>query len=700
MLDSRAKASMRRAAHRLLLGLSVGWVTAVHGMARAQSAGGFPRLANIYLHGNVDPAAIPALARWDLVVLNSVWTETDLARLRARNPTIRILLYVLPYAVAWPEDPSDPWEQANIDYAQSNDLWWYDRNANPASDWPSSRMVNLTRLGAAGPQGTWSTYIANRIEALAASRAAIDGIMLDNFWERLSWNQTRLQLDSDCNPTHNPDGCDGTADANAALDSLWNGALRSLAADLRQRFDALEARRDRPLILVGNGVSDYFAWLNGSVHEAFPSGWSNVDPGNPYLYNWNFEILDPRSGYLAAPFSAVPYRASILNSVWTGTQAQPDRSDEFERHKRFTLVSTLLGDGYYSLDAGRQLGNGALWWEPEYDAAGRGKSYLGKPLGPMARLGVPSGPELVTNGGFLDGTAGWEWYGSQATGSVTIDAAILHSAPAALRIDVQSVSAPSGEFKLWKNGLALVAGRSYTLAFWARASRQQDLLLHLYADPCPGSICLGDRSVHVATQWQRHEIQFFAAGTADASLDVFVRETGTVWLDDVSLREGDTTIFRRDFERGAVLLNYTASPQSLPLGGAYQRLLVPGNPVFDGATVTTETVPPWDGRILLRLDAAPPGPRGELRQNEPNPFNPATRIGFRLHAPTAVRCAVYDTRGRLLRVLLDAPLLTGDDYAVTWDGTDRFGRPVGSGVYVYRLETPSFDASRKMTLVR
>ena len=678
---------------------------AASGSASAQS-GGYPRLANIYTLGYVDPADLPTLAQWDFVVLSSAITETDVAKLRSYNPHIRIFLYVLPYDVTYPGEPNDPWKYANSVYAETNNLWWYDRNVNPASDWPMTRMVNITELGAAGPSGTWAQYIADRIVSLVVSHPSIDGIMLDNFWRHLAWKQANLQLDSDCNPTHNPGGCDGIADTNAVLDSLWNQSLRNLAAHLRQRFDELDAQRGRPLALIGNGASDYFPWLSGSVHETFPSGWHEVDPGNPYNYNWNFEMLDPLSGYLTAPFSTDPYPASIMNSVWTGSVIEPQRTAEFERHKRFTLVSTMLGSGYYSLDAGNVLGNGQLWWEPEYDAGGRfrpASGYLGHARGPMTRIGLPTGPELFANGDFSSGTTGWDSYGFSSTGSFNTDPSILHSAPAAARIQVQTVS-PGGEYKVWTTGLSVVTGLSYTLAFWARASTTLDLNFYLYADDCPGGVCLNNQNLQLGTSWQQYQVQFFSTGTASAALNLFVRQPGTVWLDDFSLRDGETTVFRRDFDRGVVLLNYTSTQRTINLGATYERLRIPGSTEFDGSTLTSESVPPWDGRILLRPGIVTgvgmlPVRRGKLQQNAPNPFNPGTRIDFQLLTPEKVRLAVYDIRGRLVRVLFDAPLPAGDA-AVRWDGTDRLNRPVQSGIYIYRLETPSFSESRKMTLVR
>ena len=39
-------------------------------------------------------------------------------------------------------------------------------------------------------------------------------------------------------------------------------------------------------------------------------------------------------------------------------------------------------------------------------------------------------------------------------------------------------------------------------------------------------------------------------------------------------------------------------------------------------------------------------------------------------------------------------------HAVTWEGVDATGRPVPSGVYLYRLSTASGSLVRRMVLVR
>jgi len=690
-----------------LLAIVLATGLAAAGVARAQSSGPpFPRLANMYLQGGVDPADIPALARWDVLILDIAWTRQHLQQMRALNPDIKIYFYVCAYCMQVPPPAGDPWRQENYNYAATNDLWWRNWNQTIASDWPGTQLVNITALCPTVSQGNWRQYIAARVERLMETYPEVDGVFYDNFWKSIAWEQGGIiQVDSDCNPTHNPAGCNGVMDSDATVDALWNAALRELAADTRARFDALVARRGgRPLSIISNSSADYFENLNGTLHEYFPSGSANPDPGNPYGYNWNQEMQALPGGYLVAPFRTTPYRVSVLNADWHGTWDAPQRSADFERHKRFTLASALMGDGYYSLDAA-ETGHGSIWWEPEYDHGGRGQGYLGQPLGAMQRIGVPNGVEQIVNGGFTSTLTPWELLPTGVSGSVTRDASIYHTGPASARITVTSVQDPvNGTMKLYQS-VPVVGGRGYTLSFWARATVAQELLLHLYSTSCPGIRCLNDTRVQLTTTWQRFEVAFVAAGTSPAAgLNLFVNRVGSVWLDDVSLREGDTSVYRRDFENGIVLLNYTTTTQIVDLGGSFRRLSIPGNALYDGTMVASETLAPSDARILLTgstpAPAPPPVPDTRLDQNEPNPFNPTTTIRYTVARDEKVHLAVYDIAGRLVRTLVNRRVPGGVERAAVWDGTDRFGVRVRSGVYFYKIATPSFTQTRKMTMIK
>jgi hypothetical protein len=89
----------------------------------------------------------------------------------------------------------------------------------------------------------------------------------------------------------------------------------------------------------------------------------------------------------------------------------------------------------------------------------------------------------------------------------------------------------------------------------------------------------------------------------------------------------------------------------------------------------------------------------QLSQNAPNPFNPSTMIAFEIPSETRVFLAVYDIRGRLVRVLLDEVSRAGRR-EVRWDGRDSAGRLVSSGVYHCKFMAGGTVLSRRMVLMK
>ena len=90
-----------------------------------------------------------------------------------------------------------------------------------------------------------------------------------------------------------------------------------------------------------------------------------------------------------------------------------------------------------------------------------------------------------------------------------------------------------------------------------------------------------------------------------------------------------------------------------------------------------------------------------LQQNAPNPFNASTVISFQIPANMAgpMRLVIYNLTGQIVRVLTDGYLAAGA-HVLTWDGRDRSGQEMASGVYIYRLEGTSFAITRRMMLLR
>lgn len=88
-----------------------------------------------------------------------------------------------------------------------------------------------------------------------------------------------------------------------------------------------------------------------------------------------------------------------------------------------------------------------------------------------------------------------------------------------------------------------------------------------------------------------------------------------------------------------------------------------------------------------------------LFQNYPNPFNIETKIHFLLKEQGFVSLKIYNLNGREVVTLLNQ-YLTAGEHLVQWNGQDKSGHSVASGIYFYRLQVDDFESIRKMVYIR
>jgi lysophospholipase L1-like esterase len=91
--------------------------------------------------------------------------------------------------------------------------------------------------------------------------------------------------------------------------------------------------------------------------------------------------------------------------------------------------------------------------------------------------------------------------------------------------------------------------------------------------------------------------------------------------------------------------------------------------------------------------------RFRLYQNYPNPFNPETTIPFQIPKAKNVLIRVLNSLGQEIVVLADKQFKAGY-HIVYWDGKNKNGRMVASGIYFYQLITDDFTSIKKMILLR
>ncbi|MEW5922474.1 MAG: S8 family serine peptidase [Candidatus Zixiibacteriota bacterium] len=88
-----------------------------------------------------------------------------------------------------------------------------------------------------------------------------------------------------------------------------------------------------------------------------------------------------------------------------------------------------------------------------------------------------------------------------------------------------------------------------------------------------------------------------------------------------------------------------------------------------------------------------------LHQNYPNPFNPTTVINFDIDRATDMELSVFNTLGQKVATLFEGHAAAGS-YQVVWDGTNKSGQMVASGIYFYKLTAAEYSETRKMLLVK
>ncbi len=97
--------------------------------------------------------------------------------------------------------------------------------------------------------------------------------------------------------------------------------------------------------------------------------------------------------------------------------------------------------------------------------------------------------------------------------------------------------------------------------------------------------------------------------------------------------------------------------------------------------------------------SAPVPKKLRLFDNYPNPFNQSTTIRFYNNRNQRIQLAIYDITGRQVRVLQNGYLPAGT-FSKYWNGKDKHGKDLATGIYFYRLKTPTETLTKRLILLR
>lgn len=140
----------------------------------------------------------------------------------------------------------------------------------------------------------------------------------------------------------------------------------------------------------------------------------------------------------------------------------------------------------------------------------------------------------------------------------------------------------------------------------------------------------------------------------------------------------------------------TTYTEPISLDGSYQYYVVA---TYAGGQSLPSEIYSFQYPVTPNPDDNTPQLVTKLDRNYPNPFNPSTTISFSLAKFGNVSMKIYNTRGQLVKTLIDGAMPAGR-HSVLWAGVDEHGRPVASGLYFCRLTAGGKIMHSKMMLLK
>jgi hypothetical protein len=295
------------------------------------------------------------------------------------------------------------------------------------------------------------------------------------------------------------------------------------------------------------------------------------------------------------------------------------------REVRFVLGSAALGEGF-GIYAPANLDISSYpyhtWWYDEYAVdlkTGRSTSglintgWLGAPVGLAHQMvWVGTNPDASTNPDFESDLNGWVFNSFDPGASFTrvTDTAARGSASA--RVAIATPMPDYGTRVETTGRIFVTAGEGVSATFWAKAEAPREITLMI--GPVSTAPVATARTT-IGTTWQQYQVVLTPSYSSSVGLQFWLGDSPIdVWIDDVHLQSGTTSVYRRNFQNGIVLVNPGGTALTLPLERPYQKLTGIVDPLTNnGASVTQVTLQPSDALFLIGTDIIPPAAIGDMR---------------------------------------------------------------------------------------
>jgi len=549
--------------------------------------GGYP-----YTHadGSLDTLEIGRAARFAEVVLDvypiSPYRPDILQAMRARNPSIKLFAYLLAENIWNAQDPDSLNHIPTLINHTVRNLNGFLYDKLTGQQYPNSN-INMAKKGANG-HFIVAEAMGDIMRDHIIATGQWDGIFTDVFCHTVGWTQTGTQVID-----YQRAGYASVAD----LDVAWAAACDTLASHMR--------RDGGPnFVLVGNcAMSSEHAYYNGWMRENFPNQgggtWASNVVGNAIWHGYLPDDIDHRQ----------PPHNWILS--WANTSAGAEYQSYNTAKVRLGLASAALGEGVHAIGPGAKLVSEAPyqdWWYDEYavdlatgqsSQALQNTGWLGPALGPASTyLWVSTAADAITNSNFETSvTNGWTFQQfAPASATLTLDPTTAGLGSASAHVHIATAGPVEWSVYLTSAGQMWVfPGSTYSATFRCKASSPRTL--HVMAGNSGGQAF-----VNVDTNWHQYQAVLQPTAGLLAPLTFwFGMQAGDVWFDDVHFQTGVSSVWRRDFQNGIVLVNPTELTLNVGLEDSYRRILgVHETTVNNGAQSTSTTIGPYDALFLLR----------------------------------------------------------------------------------------------------
>ena len=186
-------------------------------------------------------------------------------------------------------------------------------------------------------------------------------------------------------------------------------------------------------------------------------------------------------------------------------------------------------------------------------------------------------------------------------------------------------------------------------------------------------------------------------GSTDNTISLSIQNNANIAAKNVSVTFNNVPSWLK-FKSDAVVIKNIAADSS---GDAEFMFSVDKRAPVGKDTTLTATIRTSDGQSWTkRIKVSVSAPKDyKLYNNFPNPFNPSTKIAFELPKLSHVKLMIYDIAGREVAQVVDADYPAGYT-ELTWNGINRNGSLVASGVYFYRINTDKWNKVMKMMMVK